>query len=143
MHLIKQPSLALLLILPLSGCVISGSGMEEMVDRSIVTHSITRDSGAAGAAPAIEPDQTSDQNTVRNAVSAADLAAAAGSMPWANADTGASGVITAIQEVRAGDVICRQFRTSRQRYDGVALYDGEACTKGRGEWTLTRFNEGG
>ena len=89
------------------------------------------------------PDQDSDGRTVRNAVSAASLAGTApATYAWANTDTGASGVITAIRETRAGDVICRSFKTSRQRYDGVALYDGEACTRGRGEWTLTRFSEG-
>ncbi|RYE83468.1 MAG: hypothetical protein EOP19_13790 [Hyphomicrobiales bacterium] len=114
--------------------------MEEMVDRSIVTNSIAP---AKPATPAEAPDQTSDRNMVRNAVSAADLHAAAEQpTAWANTDTGATGVITAIKEVRAGDVICRQFQTSRQRFDGVALYNGEACTKGQGEWTLTRFNEG-
>jgi hypothetical protein len=51
-------------------------------------------------------------------------------------------VISGIREHRAGNMICRQFRTSRQRFDGVALYNGEACTKGQGEWTLTRFSEG-
>jgi len=140
MQLIKVPFLICLAISPLSGCVVSGGGMEEMVDRSIVTNSIAP---AKPAAPAEAPDQTSDRNMVRNAVSAADLHAAAEQpTAWANTDTGATGVITAIKEVRAGDVICRQFQTSRQRFDGVALYNGEACTKGQGEWTLTRFNEG-
>ena len=139
MHLFKATFL-ILPIMSLSGCVISGGGMEDMVDRSIVTNSIKPD---ATAVPAVAPEQASDGNTVRNAVSSANLAAAPEKpMAWANADTGASGVITAIREVKAGDMICRQFRTSRQRYDGVTLYDGEACTKGQGEWTLTHFGEG-
>lgn len=140
MQLIKVPFLVCLAISPLAGCVVSGGGMEDMVDRSVVTNSIAP---ATPAAPAVAPDQASDRNTVRNAVSAADLDAATEQpMAWANTDTGASGVITAIREVRAGDMICRQFQTSRQRFDGVALYKGEACTKGQGEWTLTQFNEG-
>lgn len=138
MSVMKTICLASLAVFALSGCVISGGGMEEMVDHTIVTNSVP--SGAAGQSP----DQLSDQRTVRNAVSAADIKAPAlQPIPWANADTGASGIVTAIQEVRAGGTICRQFRTSRQRFDGIALYDGEACTKGEGEWTLTRFSEGG
>lgn len=122
----------------LCGCVLSGGGMEEMVDRSIVTGSVS--SGGASLAP----DQLSDQRTVRNAVSAADLdVARSEALAWANADTGASGVITTIREERQGDRICRSFQTSRQRFDGIALYDGQACTRGRGEWTLTRFRENG
>lgn len=138
MPVMKAISLVSLLIVALSGCVISGGGEEDMVDRTIATGSVTPD------ATRPSPDQLSDQRTVRNAVSAADIhAPAAQPIAWANADTGASGVVTAIREKRAGDVICRQFRTSRQRFDGVALYDGETCTKGEGEWTLTRFSEGG
>ncbi|WP_157944637.1 RT0821/Lpp0805 family surface protein [Mangrovicella endophytica] len=110
--------------------------MDDLVDHSIQTGSI---SAPADQTP---PDQLSDQRTVRNAVSAAALADV-GSLAWANADTGASGVITAIREVRDGNNICRSFKTSRQRFDGIALYNGEACTKGEGQWTLTRFNEEG
>lgn len=138
MPVLKTISLVSLAMVALSGCVISGGGMEEMVDRKTVTNSVPP------AAPAESPDQLSDQRTVRNAVSAADIHdPVTHPISWANADTGASGVVTAIQEVRAGDMICRQFRTSRQRFDGVALYNGEACTKGEGEWTLTHFTEGG
>ncbi len=131
--------LALVAACCLSGCVVSGGGLEDAADAT-VTNSVAAGLPAVGVEA---PLDRSDQNTVRNAVSAADMAQAdARPMAWANADTGASGVISDIRERRAGDVICRQFRTSRQRFDGVALYDGEACTKGRGEWTLTRFSEG-
>lgn len=118
-----------------SGCVVLGG--DPGVDEGAVT------SGIPPQAPTTPPDQASDQMTVRNAVSAIDLSAAEGEpRSWANADTGATGVITAIAESRAGDTICRTFQTSRQRFDGIALYNGEACTKGGGQWTLTRFAEG-
>lgn len=131
-----------LALLALGGCtVISGAGMEDMVDRSTTTNSIRPVQTAAATQP--DPNQVSDSRTVRNAVSAADIGRIeAEPLAWVNADTGASGTITAIHEVRAGDQICRSFKTSRQSFDGIALYDGEACTSGRGEWTLTRFNEG-
>lgn len=135
----KAVFLALLAASTLSGCVVSGGGLEEAVD-PMATGSIRQ---PVPSAPMLAPIDQSDQNTVRNAVSAANVQGAETEpMAWANADTGASGLITAIQERRAGNMICRQFRTSRQRFDGVALYDGEACTKGRGEWTLTKFSEG-
>ncbi|RIY03801.1 hypothetical protein D3218_01070 [Aureimonas flava] len=131
-------ALACLVVASLSGCtVISGKALEEVaVDRSITTASIPPVDPAAAA------DTLSDSRTVRNAVSAADIAKMdTAPLAWSNADTGASGTITAIRETRAGDAVCRQFKTSRQRFDGVALYDGEACTTGQGEWTLTRFSE--
>lgn len=133
----KATLLALLAVAALSGCVLSGGGLEEAADRTAAN------SVASAADAAVAPIDQSDQNTVRNAVSAANVQGSETQpMAWANADTGASGTITGIQERRAGNMICRQFRTSRQRFDGVALYNGEACTKGQGEWTLTRFSEG-
>ncbi|MET0258304.1 MAG: RT0821/Lpp0805 family surface protein [Methylobacterium sp.] len=116
----------------------NGSALEEAaVDRSITTASITT------PAPAASAETVSDSATVRNAVSAAKIETIeAEPLAWSNAETGATGTITAIRETRAGDEICRSFRTSRQRFDGVALYDGEACTRGQGEWTLTHFSQG-
>lgn len=136
----SQTVLTLALLLPLAaGCtVMNGAALEDAaVDRTIQTASI------APADPAAA-ESISDSRTVRNAVSAAKIETIeAAPLAWSNAETGTSGTITAIAEVRAGDEICRTFRTSRQRFDGVALYDGEACTRGQGEWTLTRFSEGG
>ncbi len=140
MHGIRRALVAIVLLASLGGCtVISGSALEDAatIDRSIQTASIQ-------PLPAPTPETESDGRTVRNAVSAADLSRVqAEPLPWSNADTGATGRITAIEEKRAGDQICRSFKTSRQRFDGVAVYNGEACTHGSGEWTLTRFSEGG
>jgi surface antigen len=139
MQTYKAALFALMAASTLSGCVVSGGGLEDALDKT-ATNSIQQPPRQAAAVKQIDQ---SDQNTVRNAVSAANISGGdAQPTAWANADTGASGVISAIQERRAGNMICRQFRTSRQRFDGVALYDGEACTKGQGEWTLTKFNEG-
>ncbi|WP_062227487.1 RT0821/Lpp0805 family surface protein [Aureimonas frigidaquae] len=129
----------------LGGCTLSGGGLEDMVDRSIVTNSIAP--GAVpptpAASPVADPDRLSDGRTVRNAVSAASIANGVSPLPWANAETGASGTITAISERRDGPIVCRSFTTSRQRFDGVAMYDGEACSAGAGEWILTRFSQNG
>jgi surface antigen len=120
--------------------IMDGGALESAVDRSIVTGSIA--APASNPAPAPDPEQLSDRRTVRNAISAADVGASQ-PLAWRNADTGASGTITSIVEARRGDSICRSFTTSRQRFDGVALYAGEACTAGEGEWVLTKFSEGG
>ncbi|MEC5321890.1 RT0821/Lpp0805 family surface protein [Aurantimonas sp. A3-2-R12] len=129
------------LLLGLGGCVVSGPGLGDMVDNSFITGSIAPAVDAAPTQVAAQPDQVSDRRTVRNAVSAADIEGAGGRYAWANPQTGANGVITALQEVRAGRQICRKFQTSRQRFDGIALYNGEACTVGEGEWALVRFDE--
>ncbi|MEF2070440.1 RT0821/Lpp0805 family surface protein [Consotaella aegiceratis] len=126
--------------LVLAGCTISDGGMNGLIDDTITTGSISK----APAAAAPSNDLISDNRTVRNAVSAADIhTVEAQPLPWANAETGTRGEITAITEIKGGGQICRLFKTSRQRFDGIALYNGEACTNGAGEWTLTRFAEEG
>ena len=129
-----QILLAGLLALALGGCVVAGPNAAP----APVSAADTADNSAI---PDLE--RLSDRRTVRNAVSAADIEAAAKSYPWANPQTGTNGVISALQEVRNGSRICRTFQTSRQRFDGVALYNGEACTTGAGEWALVRFDENG
>lgn len=126
------------LSLGLGGCVVSGPGMAGMVDAELITGSI-----ASPAATPPNPEMVSDERTVRNAVSAADIAGGESRHAWANPQTGANGVVTAIREVRDGSRICRSFQTSRQRFDGIALYHGEACTVGEGEWALVSFTEAG
>ncbi|SJZ71764.1 RT0821/Lpp0805 family surface protein [Consotaella salsifontis] len=138
MPAVKSPLALIPLILALSGCTMSGSGMQGMIDDSVTTGSIARTPALAHPAP----EQDSDNQTVRNAVSAADInAVEVHPLAWANAETGTKGEITAITEVKSGPRICRTFKTSRQRFDGIALYKGEACTFGAGQWTLTRFAE--
>ncbi|WP_062112505.1 RT0821/Lpp0805 family surface protein [Aureimonas sp. AU40] len=138
MHGIWKALAASCVLTVLGGCtVMSGKALE---DAAKVDHSIQ----TASLEPAPSPETESDGLTVRNAVSSANLdRTQAEPLAWSNTDTGASGTITAIEETRAGDQICRSFKTSRQRFDGVAVYKGETCTRGSGEWTLTRFNEGG
>lgn len=140
-HPVRAPVAGLLAALLLGGCTLSGGGLEDMVDRSITTGSIAP--GTATTAPSVDTDRLSDGRTVRNAVSAAKLSQSPLAVAWANAETGASGTITAIEEMREGGAICRRFTTSRQRFDGIALYNGEACSAGSGEWVLTQFSEAG
>ncbi|HEV7254832.1 MAG TPA: RT0821/Lpp0805 family surface protein [Mesorhizobium sp.] len=95
--------------------------------------------GSAGLAPQ-EPEKLSDQATIRDAVSSADLeAAGANPLAWANTETGSRGAITALNERRDGGKLCRSFTTSRESYDGVAMYAGEACKTESGPWRMLDF----
>ena len=60
-------------------------------------------------------------------------------LPWANPETGAAGVITALAETRNDRGVCRTFSTTRNGFDGVAQFDGQACQV-NGEWELVRFD---
>lgn len=103
------------------------------VDSSITTGSI---SSPASNAPA------SDDVTVRNAVSSADLNHIdSSSLPWANTSTGSAGVVSKITEVKSNNVTCRNFETTRHSYNGIASFEGQTCRTGSGEWLITRFNK--
>ena len=87
-------------------------------------------------------DSLSDEMTVRNAVTSADLSRGNGaSIPWANTSTGSAGVISSIREENNGSYVCRIFVTSRHSYRGIANFTGRACQVGSGEWQTVDFEE--
>lgn len=121
--------------LPLSGCF--GGSMDlfgsDSVDTSISTNTISPSRNSGGG---------SDELTVQNAVSSADLSkTGTNPLPWANATTGSAGVVTAIQENKTGNVICRDFSTTRHSYEGIAYFSGKTCTAGSGNWQLMSFDK--
>jgi hypothetical protein len=128
----------LLVVLPLAGCGARGFSIDDAVpDRSLVTGSISRD-----AAPTTTRDAgaTSDEMTIRNAVSSAvvDDVSDEG-IGWANAETGSRGAINAITESRDSGYLCRSFTASRESFDGVRLYRGETCLGAARLWVMKSF----
>lgn len=119
--------------LSLTGCV--GAGLDlfggDKVDRSISTSTVSKG----------RPGGSTDEITVQNAVSSADLEKIGPNpLPWANAATGSAGVISVIRENRDGQVVCREFTTTRHAYDGIASFDGKTCMAGDGKWSLLAFD---
>ena len=91
----------------LSGCASDGLDLfgSGKPDRSLSTAAVT---------PARSNDAISDEVTVTNAVTSADVAKIGGNpIPWANASTGSAGVITTVLEEKENGIHCRQFRTTR------------------------------
>lgn len=83
----------------------------------------------------------SDEATVRNAVTSADLAkVGAAPVPWANTATGSAGVVSSIREDKNQGHVCRAFTTTRHSYEGIALFSGQACLTNGGDWLLTAFD---
>nr|CAD6422622.1 lipoprotein [Rhizobium sp. Q54] len=107
-------------------------GSASKVDRSISTGTVARKGS----------DTTlSDETTVRNAVTSADLSLLGDApLPWANAATGSAGVVSTIKEARDTGRVCRDFTTTRHSYEGIAMFSGQACLTGRGDWLLTAFD---
>ncbi|MCF6117934.1 MAG: hypothetical protein EOS07_02105 [Mesorhizobium sp.] len=124
-----------LVALPLAACGAGGFSLEQAeVDRTILTSSTP-----ASALP-IDQDRASDQATIRNAVSSADIQELGGqAVPWANSDTGSRGSITELAESRDNGQLCRRFTASRESFDGVALFRGEVCLAGAGAWRMQDF----
>jgi hypothetical protein len=124
-----------LTLIALSGCAAGGIGLDKAnVDPTITT-------GDVGIAAASNPEQRSDEATIRNAVSAADLELLKTGSPlaWANADTGSRGAIDSLVEEKRGERLCRTFTTSRESFDGVSLYKGQACMVAPGAWQMQEF----
>ena len=122
--------LSLCFVLPLAACGTKGFSIEDAApDRSIVTGSIQR-----------EPSGTSDEATIRNAVSSAivDEIGETG-LGWANVGTGSRGTIPGVQERQNGGLLCRSFETTRESFEGIHLYSGEACLDNQRQWTMHRF----
>ncbi|TGS71616.1 hypothetical protein EN817_08005 [Mesorhizobium sp. M3A.F.Ca.ET.174.01.1.1] len=126
----------LTLALPLAACGAGGFSLEKAeVDRSIITSSAS----PSPAAPAAG-DNDSDQTTIGNAVSSADIRELGGqAVPWANAGTGSRGSITELVELKDGGLTCRSFAATRESFDGVVMYKGQLCMAGTGGWRMQQF----
>jgi hypothetical protein len=119
----------LALLIACSGCATGTPIGSAGLDRETLT----------GSVPPPADDRLSDEMTIRNAVSSADLAAlGAKPLAWANRDTGAAGTIDAVVEFKDGGTVCRRFKAVVENYEGVRLHSGTACLVD-GSWRMTKF----
>ena len=126
--------IAAVVLCALSGCAMKNFSVEKAVpDQATIT-------GSVASAQQVDTQSSSDQNTVRNIVSALNFTQwGTKPVPWSNPETGSQGTITAIAEKKDDTGLCRQFQTSRESFDGVMLYKGETCMQNGGQWALTSF----
>lgn len=132
----RVPHIALLCVcFLLSACGAGGFNLEKAeVDRTFYT------SNVSAPRTSVEAERLSDEATIRNAVTSADLETLSGQpLPWANADTGSRGQITGIAEIKGKGTLCRRFSASRESFDGVAMHKGEACMVSAGIWRMHTF----
>lgn len=121
----------------LTGCASDGLDLfgSAKPDRSVSTSAVQ---------PSRSTDAVSDEMTVTNAVTSADMAKIGSNpIPWANASTGSAGVITTVLDENQNGIRCRQFRTTRHSYMGIAKFLGRTCLEGNGSWKLMSFQEEG
>jgi hypothetical protein len=125
----------LALVLVASGCTSRAPSLESMGFDQIKTGSI---SGSRAVAP--DAERMSDETTIRNAVSSANLDdAAAGRLAWANSQTGSRGEVFGLVEYMDESRLCRRFRVSRESFQGISLFRGEVCMSMAGEWWVRTF----
>ena len=123
----------LTVVLPLCACGSAGGLSKVEADPALVTGSVEQ-------ADVVDSTQNSDANTVRNAVSAANLDMSGGvPLLWANRDTGSRGTVNQISESDKDGIVCRTFETSRESFEGVSLYKGNACQGADGQWFMQAF----
>jgi len=119
----------------LSACGSGGFSLRKAeVDRTFYTGNVSapRTTG--------EAERLSDEATIRNAVTSADIETLNGApLSWANAETGARGQVTGIAELKGKGTLCRSFSATRESFDGVGMFKGEACMVASGAWRLQSF----
>ena len=133
-----QLVMGLTVALMLPGCASGGLDMLGVgTDKALETGSVANSTTGAQKA---DNEVWSDEMTIRNAVSSANLNEL-GDQPlsWANADTGSQGAITKIREIERKGLRCRVFQASRESFEGVSLFSGEACLQGNGLWLMREF----
>lgn len=117
-----------------SGCTTGALdlfGSSPKVDRTLSTATVPN--------PNRTTESVSDEKTILNAVSSADLVKLGSApLPWANTSTGSAGVVSEIREVSMENQHCRTFLTTRHSYEGVSRLRGNACLMGT-EWNMLSF----
>lgn len=117
----------------LGGCATANVMKKAEVDNTILTGSIDKSGGGTS-------DDASDEQTVRNAVTSADLEQL-GDRPieWANSDTGSRGSVDVVREYREKGVLCRTYSGSIESFSGVSMFSGDACLGKDGGWWPRSF----
>ena len=135
---LKAASLVLA-ILVLPACASGGFSLQQAeVDSSLYTGNVSDKKRRAA-----DVERISDEATIRNAVSSADIESLGGRpVPWVNSDTGTRGIIDGLKEFKRDGLLCRRFSTTRESFDGIALFRGEACMVSAGAWRLQSFEAG-
>jgi surface antigen len=118
-----------------SGCTSRSPSLDSLGFDSIKTGSI---SGGKAVAP--DAERMSDETTIRNAVSSANLdEVSGGRLAWANSQTGSRGEVFGVMEYMDETRLCRRFRVSRESFQGISLFRGEVCMSMAGEWWVRTF----
>ena len=108
----------------LSACGSGGFSLEKAeVDRTFYT------SNVPAPRTTVEVERVSDEATIRNAVSSADIETLDGAPLPGPMPRPARAAITGIVETKGKGTLCRSFTATRESFDGVG------CTRARPAWS--------
>jgi surface antigen len=97
---------------------------------------------SASRSKPVDHEALSDETTIRNAVTSANLEHLDNApLHWENKDTGSRGVVTGIEEYKDKYTLCRRFFATRESFDGVAAYRGDTCLTEGGYWWIKEFEQ--
>lgn len=134
-HSRTAAAIALLLALPLAGCGAGFSLDGVGADRSITTGSIGQPGKALDG-------RASDEAAIRSAVAAwMPGQVPPDTVPWVNSNTGSVGAIARVADDAGDSGLCRVFSATRESFDGVSAYDGRACSRNGGAWTVLSLKQ--
>jgi len=119
----------------------SGCGGGFSLDRFGADRSLT--TGSVGAASARADSRVSDEAAITATITAwMPGMTPPDTVPWVNSNTGSTGAISRIADVMDRGRQCRDFKVSRESFDGVGFYRGRACSAGTGAWKVETLEQG-
>lgn len=126
---------AFVLPVALSACAGNADLDRLAADKTLVTGTVGNQN------PVPDDTRASDEAAIRATVSAwAPGEIPPELMPWVNARTGSSGAISRVSDLARPGEMCRSFTASRESFDGVGLYRGNACTSIGGAWVVEQLD---
>jgi len=121
----------------LQACAITNPKGAQYAPDQTITSALT----SSGGSKQIDEKLGQDGQIIRDHViqaSLSDLSAYNGTT-WENEATGSRGIISSIQPINEDGRQCRAFKTTRESFDGILIYEGKACDTPNGGWVLSQF----
>lgn len=119
--------------LPLQGCVVvSPKTAQHKADNTIITGSVdigSVNNGLAASQIALNGDEQAIRQKITTDPNAATL-------NWTNEATGSSGTMSILNSFVENGVPCRNFKTTRESFNGIMVYEGKACQQQDTSWDV-------
>lgn len=118
--------------LSLQACVVvQPKTAQNAPDNSIITGSI-----AAKTASLPKVDLGGDEQAMREKIAAAPNSS---TLNWQNEATGSRGTMSILNNFVENGNQCRTFKTTRESFNGIMIYQGKACQQQDTSWNMSQI----